>query len=188
MTRLTLARSISVACHPFVLATFLALTPLWTGDPAAAVRVTAVVLAVAVIPLTIFVRRRRASGEWQTVDASRPAERPALFRASFAVLVPLAAYFHFVEHSATQTRGTLAALLLLAVATVLTSRIKLSLHLAFATFATISLVPLGPSHYLPLACLLPVLAWSRLELRRHTPRELVAGFVLGAMTGPLCLM
>jgi hypothetical protein len=189
MTKLTLARVISVVCHPFALATFLATSPLWTpgGTPDAAIRVTAVVLMVAVVPLTIFVRRRRATGEWQTVDASRPAERPALFRASFAALAPLAAYFYFVERSPLWTRGTLAAILLLAAAAALNHRVKLSLHVAFATFATISLVPLGPSYYLPLACLLPLLAWSRLALGRHTRRELVAGFILGAIMGPLCL-
>ena len=64
-----------------------------------------------------------------------------------------------------------------------TKWIKVSLHMAFATLAATALalsrLPVGYA----LLVALPVLAWSRLTLERHTPLEVVLGMAIGAAAG-----
>lgn len=184
MTKWALARWVSIVGHPFALALLLGLTPMWSGGQAVrALRVSGVILMVAVVPMIVFVRRRRASGDWETVDASHPSNRPALFRAIFIVVVVLGLYFGLVERSVTLLRGTVAVAILAGIAAILNRWIKLSLHLAFATFTAVALYPLGVGHWLPVALFLPLLAWSRLVMGRHTMPEIIAGFGLGAGVG-----
>lgn len=61
--------------------------------------------------------------------------------------------------------------------------LKVSLHMAFGSFATTTLLLLGSFVGWALLLVLPVLAWSRLYLRRHVPSEVVAGLLVGAAFG-----
>ena len=80
-------------------------------------------------------------------------------------------------------RGVAATLGMLAVCGVATRWVKVSLHMAFATFAATALAMMrSPVGYL-LILALPALLWSRLALRRHTPHEVALGAIIGAATG-----
>ncbi|MBI4175133.1 hypothetical protein HY523_00785 [Candidatus Berkelbacteria bacterium] len=76
--------------------------------------------------------------------------------------------------------ATLITFLLLGMAvTVITLLWKISLHmLGVTTLATIVLVLVGPAWW-PISLLIPVIAWARLTLQRHTIWQVVAGFSLG---------
>ena len=60
---------------------------------------------------------------------------------------------------------------------------KLSLHLAFVVFAACLLRELGTASMLAALLFATAVAWSRLALQRHTPRDLMAGAVAGALAG-----
>src|SRR5690606_6300457 len=76
--RWPMARIVSVLLHPFAVFVALALAAGWRLDPPGLPR-TAAGIAAAVAIVWAFVLHRRRSGRWQTVDASRPHERPALY-------------------------------------------------------------------------------------------------------------
>jgi membrane-associated phospholipid phosphatase len=61
---------------------------------------------------------------------------------------------------------------------------KLSLHMAFVVFAVFLLL-LDAPWWAGLAglCFAGAVAWSRLALRRHVPRDLIAGAAVGALAG-----
>lgn len=106
-------------------------------------------------------------GRWAHVDASEPHERRQLN--PFAALLLFAAAL------------ALAGVLVLA-AQGLRRRMKLSLHCAFAAYAAAIVWPAALLS-LALALLALGVAWSRLQLRRHTRHEVVAGLSLGALIG-----
>mgnify|MGYP002662636109 FL=1 len=60
---------------------------------------------------------------------------------------------------------------------------KLSLHMAFAVFAAWLLRELGTTWTLAALLFAVAVAWSRLALRRHEPRDLVAGAIAGTLAG-----
>jgi heme/copper-type cytochrome/quinol oxidase subunit 3 len=61
-------------------------------------------------------------------------------------------------------------------------RMKLSLHCAFGAYAAALLWPVWPA-LAGLAALSLAVAWSRLQLQRHTRQEVLAGLVVGALAG-----
>lgn len=180
--RLT-ARWISIVAHPFSIFVVLLLLPLLLRGQWAALRVAVVVALAGMLPLGVFMWRRYRAGRWSTVDASDRRDRPVAFAALYVVLLPVLAYFQWVEHSPTLVRGGLIVGAMVAVAAAAHRWIKGSGHMAFATFGAVVLVYVVPVSAAVFALLLPALAWSRVHLRRHTRAEVLAGALLGLLAG-----
>lgn len=139
MSKIAVARYVSIIGHPFAFILLLILLPLWVRGQLSALRVATIVGVAGLLPLGLFMRHRHATGKWATVDASDRADRPVAYLAAFAVLLPMSLYFHFVERSPALFRGGLVVALMLAVGAVLNRWIKLSGHMAFAGFSAVIL-------------------------------------------------
>lgn len=178
-----IARSVSILGHPLLVmpAAVLALM-LMQSDGRNAGWAMAGLLATGVL-IMLFSRHQVRRGRWQHVDASGEEERSSLNRFLLALLAvaTLACLLADASRPLTLGLGLSAAMLVVAMATA--RWCKLSLHLAFATFAALLLVSL--SWWVGLAGLLfaAVVAWSRLHLQRHVPRDLVAGGCTGLIAG-----
>jgi hypothetical protein len=181
--RIAVARAVSIAGHPVVLVLVAAMI-------AAASRgasflqlqlVGAAVAALGVIVLGYGWLQVRA-GRWSHVDASVRNERSSL-NVFLTVLLFLGAALSWFGTRSLPLSGALALSGALIVAAMLLARwVKLSLHTAFAAFATALLWPLT------LAVLAGVLVtaavtWSRLVLGRHVVADVVAGALLGTVAG-----
>ena len=175
-----IARWTSILLHPFAVFAALALVAAWQRDPASLPR-TAIGIAVAVAIVWGFVLQRRRSGRWGTVDASDRRERPVLYALVLAVAL---AYWWWLGGTRSATsNGVLAAVAMLCVAGIANRWIKLSLHMASLAFAGVSLLALWMPAGVAALLLLPLLAWSRLRLARHTPPEVIGGALLGVLAG-----
>jgi hypothetical protein len=187
MSKALFARWVSIVGHPFLLTPLFVLIPIWGQNAASALRNAGVVAAVVVVPLGILIWQRRRTGRWKTVDASERSERPILYRSIFVVLPLLAAYYRFVAPSPIGFQRSMAILLMVGVASALNPWIKLSLHLAFAGFFGLALAGIHLAYGLPILLLIPFLAWSRLELSRHTKLEVIGGLALGLVAACILL-
>ncbi|HEU0208203.1 MAG TPA: hypothetical protein VFQ78_04410, partial [Candidatus Udaeobacter sp.] len=136
-------------------------------------------------PLGIFIWNRYSSGHWETVDASAPKDRPALYTAAFVLLIPIGIYFGLRERSTEMVRGLAAVAILIGILAGANRWIKLSVHVTLASFATIIILRLAAGLGAALLLFLPFLAWSRLVLARHKPAEVGGGFLLGLIIGEL---
>ncbi|HYG64026.1 MAG TPA: hypothetical protein VEL74_15730 [Thermoanaerobaculia bacterium] len=179
----SLARWISILAHPFVMAVVMAVT---TGIRFGALRGgvgAAVAVGLVILPVALLMARQVRAGRWGNVDASEPRERPALFAVAILSLFALFLYLWLRETQASLLRGVGGTLALVVVAAVANRWIKVSLHMAFACLTVTVLVLLGSIVGWCLVPVIPALAWSRLQLARHRPVELIAGTALGAITG-----
>lgn len=182
----TLARIVSIAGHPCALALVdAAAVSVKVLPPAAAARVVGVVALGVLVPLSAFVVWQVRRGRWADVDASRPADRPALFAVALALLGGLAAWLALSGAPPVLARGVAGACAVVLVAGAALGRVKLSLHVAFATYSATVMSFVAPPVAVGIAALVPFLAWSRLVLKRHTVAELVAGAVAGAAIAAL---
>jgi membrane-associated phospholipid phosphatase len=120
-------------------------------------------------------------GRWAHVDASQQSERRSLNR-TLLVLLGLGALLAW--RALPSPDPALALALSAGIVAVAMSTVrwcKLSLHIAFAVYATGLLWPLGPMA-IALCCVFAAgIAWSRLRLSRHRPRDLVAGAAAGLL-------
>jgi hypothetical protein len=184
ITRLALARWISIAGHPF---SFTALLVVVAGSKrygvGEAMRLIGLTSIVLIIPLWIFMWRKWRSGRWQTVDASDRADRPAFYGVALLLLGLLMSCYVVAGGWSFMLRGSAAVAVLLGLAAVLNRWIKLSNHVAFAMFTGILLSRLALGWGLGVLVLVPFVAWSRLALSRHTSHEVLGGMVLGALVG-----
>ena len=179
-----LARIVSILGHPLVSLPVAALL-LAAHQGAGPARLSVLVLGLGAIALGVMgysrwqVRRQR----WRHVDASGRGERRSLNR--FLLLVfAVATLATWAWAPQREFALGLALSALLIAAAMLSARwCKLSLHVAFAMYAAVLLVQLSW-----LACAAGILfvaavAWSRLVLDRHAPRDLVAGAISGLLAG-----
>ena len=180
---LALARALSISGHPMlVLPLAVVVIALVQGDRGAAARAALGfgLFAALVMGFSWWQVRR---GRWAHVDASARHERGSLNR---FLLVALVAGALFVAWRGSQPLFALgmamsAAMILVAMAA--TRWCKLSLHMAFAVFAAWLLRELGIAWMLAALLFAAAIAWSRLALHRHTPRDLVAGALAGSLAG-----
>lgn len=148
-----------------------------------AVRTVALVAAFTILPLAVLMARQVRRGTWENADASNKTERPILFLVGGLALVALLAYVRVRQPQSFMVRGILTTLGMLLVSAAATRWIKVSLHMAFATYvATALTLARSPIGY-GLLIALPLLVWSRLTLKRHTGPELALGILIGALAG-----
>ncbi|RPD86522.1 hypothetical protein [Luteimonas sp. 100069] len=176
------ARAVSIVLHPFVVFSALALIAAWRLEPASLAR-TLVGLGTAIAIVWLFIWQRRRGGHWQTVDASRPQERPLLYG---LVLFLAGGYWLWMGGpGSAMSAGVLAAVAMLCVAGLANRWIKLSLHMASLAFAGVSLLQLAPAVAAVGLMCAPLLGWSRLRLERHSYSEVLGGAALGAASALL---
>lgn len=183
-----LARAISILGHPLpVLSLALLASAALRGGRTQAVPVGIglVVFASLVMAYSWWQVRR---GRWAHVDASRPYERRSLNR-----LLLLASASGALVAWAAGAPAEIVVALALSVALVLAALLAapwctLSLHLAFAVFAAFVLALASWWATVAGLAFAAGIAWSRLVLSRHAPRDLAAGAVAGALAGTAFVM
>jgi hypothetical protein len=182
---LRLAQGLSRAAHPLPMMGLLVLA-LAAPQLAAPQSGAALLLATLMVgaALAAFMHWQVRHGAWEHVDASRPEERPALFRFALGLLAVALTGALLLPQASALARGLTGALVLFACAYALLRWTKVSLHLAFAGYVTGLLLQREVvTGGLLLLALLPALAWSRVRLQRHKPTETVLGAILGLAVG-----
>lgn len=177
-----MARWISILAHPFVTAgVTVVVSGVQLAGPARAGRSLLLVGGLALAPVAWLMYRQVRRGHWRDVDASRAHERPALFAVGLAGLAGVLVYLRLTDPASYLVGGVGAVGGMLLVSAGVTRRLKISLHMAFAAFASTTLLWLGSPAGWVLLAVVPALAWSRLALGRHRPLEVAAGVALGAL-------
>ena len=181
--KIAVARAVSIVGHPVVLLFVAALIA--ASSRGASARqlgfIGAATLTFGAVVLAFSWMQVRA-GRWSHVDASVVGERRSLnlFLGSLCVCGAVATWF------ATRRLPMPLALALsgvvIAIALLSSAWVKVSLHSAFAAFATTLLWPFVPA-LIAGAAITAAVVWSRLALRRHVVADVVAGLALGVAAG-----
>jgi hypothetical protein len=190
-----IARVLSIGLHPFVVApvlAFLVATPhaasRATGGPSALGAPTAVAAAVTLClvgPLGALTWWQVRRGAWETVDASRPRDRPILFGVALGALLALGIALAVLAPTSPVAASLPWVGAIVVGCAVLTRWIKLSLHLLVAALAAVVLLARAPALGAGLLATLPALGWSRVALERHRWAEVFVGTIVGALAGLL---
>jgi len=122
------------------------------------------------------------SGRWSHIDASARPERKSLNAFLVILCFLVAALVWFLTHRFYMSLGLGLSGTLVLIALLISRWVKLSLHVAFAAFATVFLWPIKLA-FIAGALVTAALVWSRLVLGRHVAVDVAVGLVLGAAAG-----
>jgi len=177
----TLARTISIAAHPFVTATVAVAAGAFRSAPRAeAMKIVAAFAIICVLPILLLSIRQVRRGRWEHIDASNKRERPLLYAIGIGATALLLVYLLVVHPQSRFPRSIPITIFALAACGLASRWVKISLHVFFAAFAAATL----PSPFTwAFVALVPLVAWSRLVLARHTLLEVILGALIGAATG-----
>lgn len=181
--RREVARWISILGHPFVLIPALvAAVTVPSLPPEQAAFIVGTVVLLSIVPMFLLIARRVRAGAWTNYDVSVREQRAGMYPAALAITAATALVLAWAQVPRPILRGVLAILLLIGLAALVNRWLKVSLHTAFAVYTALAFVP---SRGLVAGALVLALAiaWSRLELGRHTLAEVLGGALLGALVG-----
>ena len=180
---------VSVAAHPFVLIPVLvAVVTARSLPPRAAALVVGLVVAGSILPMLWIIVRRVRSGTWTDHDVSVREQRTGMYPAALAVSGASVLLLYLSGSSRPILRGTVAIFILIAVSALVNTRLKVSLHTGFAAFTAVALLSMSLPMGIAAVAVALAVAWSRLELRRHTLPEVLGGTLLGAGIGAALLL
>ena len=176
------ARAVSILGHPLlVLPAALMLPAARRGGDPQTLQAAFAGFALFAAFVLIWSRWQVRRGRWAHVDASQQSERRSLNR---TLLISISFGALLAWRTLPTPDPALALALsagIVAVAMLSVRWCKLSLHVAFAVYAIGLLWPLG-AIVIAVCCMFAVgVAWSRLRLSRHRPRDLVAGAAAGLL-------
>lgn len=175
-----LARFISLIFNPvfLLIPTPYLLVLRETGDASQAMNWTLIsMFFVMLIGVCLGIGVRK--GYFTDFDVSKREERPLLF-----LFVLLVGALYFISLLYLDAPVVLFILLACIFASVLlfsfvNTRIKASIHVATISAFVVTLGILYGAQYLLLLLIVPIVAWSRVKIKRHTVREIIAGGSLG---------
>lgn len=149
-----------------------------TGDPLYALKWTIFSLFFIVL-IGIFMGYAVRRGYFTDFDVSKKEQRPLLF-----LFIGLVSILYFL--SLLYLQGPVVLFIVLAgvlfsvlVFSFLNTRIKASIHLATVSALIFSLSVLYSDVFLLLLVLIPIVAWSRIHIKRHTMQETIVGTATG---------
>lgn len=177
------ARWVSIFGHPFVMAVVMAAVAGLHFSDGMGGAPTALLTTLPILPVAWLMRRQVRAGAWEHVDASRRSERPVLYLVATVSFAVVLFGLWWWQPQSYLLRGVIGGLALVLACALANRWIKVSLHMAFAALAATVLSLLPSIVGFVLLAALPLLAWSRLRLARHTGVEVALGVVLGAVAG-----
>jgi membrane-associated phospholipid phosphatase len=183
MSRIAVARIISTLGHPVVLMLAAALGMASArGASPTQLRFVGVALATLAFVVVGFSWLQVRSGSWQHVDASGTKERASLNGFLVALLSGSALVVWILTRRPDMPVALASAALLIVVAILAAPWVKISLHAAFAAFATVLLWSMKLAFMIGIL-VTGAIMWSRLVLGRHKPVDVIAGLLVGFAIG-----
>ncbi len=183
MIRVAVARAISIVGHPVVLVLVAALIAASTrGASLQQLRLIGGALVTLGIIVLGFSWWQVRAGRWSHVDASVRNERNSLNVFLVVLLLLSAVLLWFLTRRPYMPVALALSGALIVTALLIARWVKVSLHVAFAAFATALLWPIKLAFVVGVLVTAAVV-WSRLVLGRHVAADVMAGFLLGAAAG-----
>ena len=183
MTRAAVARMVSIVGHPVVLVLVAALIVASTrGASLQQLQLVGGALVTLGVIVLGFSWLQVRAGRWSLVDASFVNERSSLNVFLVVLCFLSAVLFWFPTRRLSMSVALALSGALVLVALLVARWVKVSLHAAFAAFATVLLWPITLA-VVGGVLVTAAVVWSRLVLRRHVAADVMVGLLLGVVAG-----
>lgn len=170
--------------HPLVTVPFVVIYILFQTQPFRnALFISGLVVGIIQIPVLINLSRKLKKGKIESFDVSNRNERKKFYFLVLPLLILVNLILFYTNQPKDLIYSFLFAILLILIMQAMNYFIKSSLHVAVNIYLGFLLFNLNPIVGIFWWSFVLIIAWSRLELKKHTTQEIVCGFVIGALCG-----
>lgn len=170
--------------HPLVTVPFVVIFILFQTQPFKnALFISCLVVGIIQIPVLINLTKKLRKGKIESFDVSDRQERKKFYFLVLPLLILVNLILYFTNQSKDLLFGFMFAAILLLLMQLMNYFVKSSLHVAVNVYLGFLLFNLNPLVGICWWIFVLAIAWSRLELKKHTTQEIVCGFIIGALCG-----
>lgn len=188
MNRKKIAHGISNFGHPLLTFPIFILCLLFLEHPfEKAIWISALIILTLFIPLYFKIRRGTKSGKYSDFDISDRHERKNFYPFVLSLVFLVILILYLTHQPQEIIRPLVFGLLLILVNYALNFFIKVSLHVSLSVFLGFLIFEINSIWAVSFIPFVFLMAWSRLELRRHSFSEILIGLVVGILIGGLYL-
>ncbi|MEO8516892.1 MAG: hypothetical protein ABI426_09110 [Flavobacterium sp.] len=135
------------------------------------------------LPLSIKMYVNSKNGTYTNFDVSNRTQRQSWYIFAILLLFAFTVFLFVTDQPRVLRLSVLFSLLLLLTSQIMNYFIKSSLHVSFNIFLSFLILPINLYIGLFFLAFTIVIAWSRLTLKRHTLKEIIAGTIVGLTIG-----
>ena len=180
----TIAKPIPTVGHPFLtVPVFVIFLLLSIESPRQAAYLSLLIIGGIFVPIGIRTLWGVRKGTYTNLDVSDQGQRQKWFIATTLLLLVVTVIIWLTNQDRTLRLAVTCALVLLVTAQVVNTRVKASMHLAFHVFLGFLILHFNVIAGIVFLMFAPLLAWSRIHLKRHVWKEIIVGVILGAVLG-----
>ena len=178
----SLAHVISFLFNPVMLLVFAPLLLVYkaTGDVVIALAWTGYTM-IFLLAMTFFIIYGVHKKIFTDMDVSKRTQRPLLFFVSGFMAVVYLYGLLFLNGPKILTAVIVGIIVSVLIISVINLRLKVSIHVATVASLLFALAIIYQGYAYLTLLLIPLVAWSRLKIKRHTLPETIAGAVLGIL-------
>jgi membrane-associated phospholipid phosphatase len=180
--RQQIARLISNAFNPFIVSFIAIVLLVWhtAASPASAFEWGAIALILSVIPVFGFMLYQVRRKKIDSIFPEGRGQRKLIYLVASVIAAVGCVVMWYFDAPGLLTYSFIAGMVSAVIFMVINIYWKISVHTAFISAAAVVLTAAFGVKAVWIFVLLPLVAWSRLELKMHTLAQVIAGAVLSA--------
>ncbi|MBA3705192.1 MAG: phosphatase PAP2 family protein [Bacteroidetes bacterium] len=183
-----LASFISVIGHPLLTLPVFSIIAFFTYEEFHSALLHSSLIAVGIsLPLALKMYLNSKNGKYSNFDVSNKTQRQSWYVFAIIVLLIVTIILFVTGQPRTINLSVLFSLILLSTSKITNYFVKSSLHVSLNVFLSFLLLPMNLVLGLLFLLFTILIAWSRLILKRHTFKEIIAGFIIGLTVGTFAL-
>jgi membrane-associated phospholipid phosphatase len=180
--RQRIARLVSNAFNPFLVSFIAIVLLVWhtAASPAGAFKWGAIALILSVIPVFSFMLYQLRRKKIDSIFPEGQGQRKLIYLVASVIGAIGCFVMWYLNAPKLLTYSFIAGMVAVVIFMVINIYWKISVHTAFISAAAVVLTVVFGVKAVWIFLLLPLVAWSRLELKMHTLAQVIAGAVLSA--------
>lgn len=184
-----IAKYISIIGHPLVtISTFVLIVMFSFEEFHKALLISVLIVGCVIIPNIIRNYIKTKNGEYTNFDVSVRRQRNSMYLFAISLLVIITIVLFNTRQSKNLCLGVLFVLILLIISYIVNFFIKCSGHVSLTIYLSFLIIPMNLIIGIIVLLFSGLIGWSRVELRRHTIKEIFTGAIIGLVIGLIMLI
>ena len=184
-----IAKYISLIGHPLItISIFVVIAMFAFEEFHKALLISFLVIGCVIIPNTIRNYIKTKKGEYTNFDVSVRKQRNSMYLFAISLLFIITIILFNTKQTRNLCLGVLFGLILLIISYIVNFFIKCSGHVSLTIYLSFLIIPINLIVGIIVLLLSGLIGWSRVELGRHTIKEIFTGAIIGLTIGLIMLI